>query len=409
MLALLACLQPGATQRDHHALAGRCTERIAAEERKMSWQWLRIQGAGDVFNETRVGRRSGWLDREAALCQIRPCLLDSGIRNGDDHAPCLADGGQDLPTTRRRGNGDALSFSAGIHNRRGLGLAACKRRRQRRAARRLHGEDARQALDQPGAPQVLEAVVRPQQQRTIAHRQDQHIRRAAKLLPDLEGVGLGPLEKEGLINVAGVKDLLALNRRDGRRRRILPAARDCVDGCAVRRDLPQLLGRGAGRNIDIAGNTGARRVGRNRSPGVAAAVGDDARDPQLPRFGDQHRRAAILERERRHLILHLEENARRFRSQSNQRREALAHRDRLPASIFRREGQRLAVAPQGWWALLNAAEREARSKLWEVQQPAAGAAPDQADWFVFSPACAASQVESHLALPLAAYHPSWWM
>ena len=127
-----------------------------------------------------------------------------------------------------------------------------------------------------------------------------------------------------------------------------------------------------GGHEHLGGHPGPRRVGGDRNPGVAAAVDDDLRHPQIGGHAHHHRGPPVLERLGRHHVIEL---APQPRPNRDQRGHALAEGDPLPGGRFP-----ATAGPTGSARATTGSVRIDRPdrvgpRAVQIEQPAARAAP----------------------------------
>ena len=130
------------------------------------------------------------IPRDEQRPERRPDLV---VGHLDDLAAGVADGGQDLPGTRRAVDADAFGDGRSRRDRGRVRLAGPERAGQRRARGALDADETWDPIDQPGCEQPVEPEMDAEQQRAATERRDDDVRcLATELLEDLVGEGRRP-------------------------------------------------------------------------------------------------------------------------------------------------------------------------------------------------------------------------
>ena len=167
--------------------------------------------------------------------------------------------------------------------------------------------------------------------------------------------------------MVGVVDALLFDLRTADVGAVVARAGDDGADRAVRADHVDLLGTRPLRDENLTGNADLRAVGRNGVARVAARILDDLVHADGLAVRDEDGRAAVLERERRHEVVHLQQH---ILVQPDDGRHALAHGHAAPRLAVQRHELPVAeLAP-----LVRVDLAEGKFRRLEIQIPESAAA-----------------------------------
>ena len=206
--------------------------------------------------------------------------------------------------------------------------------RERIAAFALERNDLREMIDRTRGLEVFEGLDGADEERAVADRNHEVLGHASEFFENFVDVALHPFVEEGVVDVVRVIGALVLHLGAADVGAVVArSGNDVCDG-AVRLDHADLRGARSFGNEDFAADPRARRIGRDGVSGVAARILNAGLDADRLHVGDQGRRTAVLEGERRHRVVHLEKDV---VVKGNERRQAFAHGDVAPGVAFERE------------------------------------------------------------------------
>ena len=251
----------------------------------------------------------------------------------------------------RLGNGEPERLGLGVRPRLGLVCLPLECAHDRRAARRLHRDQAWQGLADPAQlPQLAQPLGDADQANAAAGREDDHVGHPpAELLGYFQPDRLLAFQPVGLPERGRVQEPRpARHGGPDETSRIADEPVDQVRLGPGRHALGPGDLRCIGRHDDQAGQPGPGREGRPGRPGVAVRRQGHAGGPELGRARHSHRRPAGLERAggERALVFHQQPGHAKLRAQAlhrQQRRHALV---KAHYGLGRAHRQQLVVAPQ---------------------------------------------------------------
>ena len=303
---------------------------------------------------------------------------------------------QDLLAAHGLADGDALGDGGRGGDGRGLRGPLRRGAQKRVAVLALQGDDLREMVDDAAILQVLERVDRAEEERAVAHGDDEVGGDAAELLEDLIDIGLRALVEEGVIDVVCVIDALLLDLCAADVGAVVARAGDDGAGRAVGADHVDLLGARALGHEDLAGDARLGAVGRNGVARVAAGILHNLIDTDRLAVRDQHSRAAVFEGKGGHEVVHFEQHV---LVQTDDRGHALAHGDGAPALVLQRH--ELPVAEEAPFVRVDAGEVKRGQIGFQFPQAAAGAVGGAGGDGLFAAASGADKV--HIGSSLSVF------
>ena len=271
---------------------------------------------------------------DPAQRQVAACLEDL-VFGGRHEADGVAAGHvEDFMSAHR--NADRDPFGHGGFGRDAHGLFGTHLRgaRERVATFALQRNDLREVIDRARGFEVFEGFDGADEERAVADRNHEVFGHAAERLEDFVDVALHPFVEEGVVDVVRIVGALVLHLGAAYVGAVVARARNDVRHGAVRLDHADFRGARAFGNEDFAADPRACGIGRDGVSGVAARILHARGDADRLHVGDQGRRAAVLEGERRHRVVHLEQDV---VVKGNERRQAFAHGDVAPGVALERE------------------------------------------------------------------------
>ena len=199
-----------------------------------------------------------------------------------------------------------------------------------------------------------------------------------EVLPKLVGQRLRSLEEERLPVVAGVEDPggHALRRVAG----FLARSGNALDLGAIGARLHDLVLSCRGRNENLCSQPAGRRISGDRRPAVSGAVLKQPRHALGAQDRHHHGSAPVLEAAGWRKPFELEEGGRAAPAARDERRQALAHRDRI-GNLNRQGG---GVAPQRSHARIDHVARNSRQGGDHQRRARVGAPPRLGDRIFFA-------------------------
>ena len=180
---------------------------------------------------------------------------------------------------------------------------------------------------------MLERVHGPEEERAVADGNDDVFRQAAELLENLVDISLGALVEEGVVDMICIVHALLLDLGAADIGAVVARSGNDSADCAVRADHIDLLRAGALRDEDLAADARAGAVGGDGVACITARILHDLFHADGFAVRDQDGRAAVLEGERRHKIIHFQKHV---AVQTDDGRHALTHGNAAPALIVQR-------------------------------------------------------------------------
>ena len=217
---------------------------------------------------------------------------------------------------------------------------------------------------------MLERLDGADEERAVADGNHDVGRDTAELLEGLVDVGLHAFVEVRVVDVVGVVRAAFGHLRAADVRAVVARARHHVHLGAVGLDHRDLLGARAFGYVDLACDPGAGRVGRDGVARVARGVLHAGPDADRQHVAHERRRAAVLEGERGHGVVHLEQDA-VSAVHLDHGRHAFAHRDGAPDVAV--HGHEVAVAEDAPFGAVDAGGIPRGRREVELEEAAAAA------------------------------------